>query len=137
MDDFSTKRDMTETDETILIAEDDAAIRELMVDVLEAAGYSVLATANGLEAIEVFKKSKENVCLVILDKIMPKMNGDETFRALKKMGLDVPVLLSSGYHNEEKELLADGVDGFIPKPYRIDELVEKVKSTFDNWKKVK
>lgn len=137
MDDFYSKRDMKEVDEIILIAEDDAANRELMVNILEDAGYSVVATANGLEAIEVFKKSKENICLVILDRIMPKMSGDETFRALKKIGLDVPLFLSSGYHNEEKTMLDEGVTGFIRKPYRIDELVEKVKSTLENRKKVK
>jgi CheY-like chemotaxis protein len=137
MDEFYSKQDMKGVDEVILIAEDDAAIRELMVNVLEDAGYSVVAAANGLEAIEVFKKSKESICLVILDKIMPKMNGDETFRALKKIGLDVPLLLSSGYHNEEKEMVDEGVTGFIRKPYRIDELVEKVRSTLENRKKVK
>ena len=119
----------------ILVAEDEEAMRELVIDVLEYAGYSVIAANNGVEAIEIFKKMKDEIGLVILDMSMPEMDGDETFRVLKKIGMGVPLFLSSGYIKEEKKLLDEGVAGFIGKPYRIEDLVEKVRSVLgDNEK---
>ncbi len=121
--------------ETILVGEDNAAMRELVVVVLEGAGYSVIPVTDGTEAIEIFEKRKEEIDLIILDLTMPKMNGDSTFRELKKKGLGIPVLLSSGYINDEKKLLDEGVAGFIGKPYRIGELVEIVRSTLEKRKR--
>jgi two-component system, cell cycle sensor histidine kinase and response regulator CckA len=119
----------------ILVAEDEEAMRELVIDVLEYAGYSVIAVNNGMEAIEIFKQMKGEIGLVILDMSMPEMDGDETFRALKQISTGVPVFLSSGYIKEEKKLLDEGVAGFIGKPYRIDDLVEKVRSVLGDYEK--
>jgi len=116
----------------VLVVEDEEAMRDLVVDVLEYAGYSVIAVNNGMEAINVFMTRKGEIASIILDMNMPEMNGDEVFRILKKAGLGVPVFLSSGFIKEEKKLLDEGVSGFIGKPYRIEELVEKVKSSFGN-----
>ena len=122
-------------DGKVLVADDDESMRELVVDVLESTGYSVIATANGMEAIRVFKERKNEICLVILDRKMPEMNGDDAFRAMKTAGLNVPLLISSGSSKGEKELIDEGVAGFIMKPYRIDELIEKIKSALENQKK--
>lgn len=116
----------------ILVAEDEAGMRELVVDVLESAGYSVIAVTNGKEAIEVFEKRKDEISLVILDMIMPGMMGDQTFYELKKVGLAVPLLLSSGQEKVDEKLRNEGVTGFIKKPYHIDELVQKVRTILEN-----
>ncbi len=115
----------------ILVAEDEEGMRELVVDVLESAGYSVLAVANGREAIEIFKMKKGEIGLVILDMVMPGMGGEQTFYELKKYGLDVPLLLSSGYDDAEEKLVVEGIAGFIGKPYRIDDLIEKVRTILE------
>jgi len=121
--------------EKILVAEDEEEMRELVVDVLESAGYSVIAVTNGKEAIDAFVERKAEIGLVILDMIMPGMNGDETFRELKRSGLNVPLLLSSGYDRVEEKLISEGVAGFIGKPYHIDELVKKIAAILENKEK--
>jgi two-component system cell cycle sensor histidine kinase/response regulator CckA len=115
----------------ILVAEDEEGMRDLMVDVLESAGFSVIAVTNGAEAIESFIERKEEIGLVILDMVMPVLNGVETFRELKKKGLNVPLLLSSGYDKVEEKLIGEGVAGFIGKPYRIEDLLEKVRTILE------
>lgn len=118
----------------ILVAEDEEGMRELVIEVLESAGDSVIAVTNGKEAIDAFKKRKAEIGLVILDMFMPEMTGDETFHELKKVGLSVPLLLSSGYENVEEKLIGEGVAGFIGKPYRVNDLVEKVRRVLEKQK---
>ena len=130
MDDFKGAGDK------ILVAEDEEGMQELVVDVLEDAGYSVIVVNDGVEAVEVFKKRRAELCLVILDKNMPKMNGYEAFKEMKKLGLGVPLLLSSGSGEDEKNFLDAGITGFIAKPYRVADLVEKVKLALENRKKI-
>ncbi|HUI31462.1 MAG TPA: response regulator [Candidatus Acidoferrales bacterium] len=135
MRDSSSGWDRKREGEKILIAEDEQAMRELVVEILESAGYTVIAASNGIEAVDAFNKEKNEICLVILDRNMPEMNGDETFRALKKIGLNVPLLISSGSIKDEGKLVGEGVTGLIGKPYSIEELLEKVKSTLEKQKK--
>jgi CheY-like chemotaxis protein len=118
----------------ILVVEDDKDLRELVAEVLRDAGYTVITADDGMQAIDAFEKRKGEIGLVILDMRMPEMSGEKTFYALKRMGLVVPVLLSSGYVEDEKRLLDEGIAGFIRKPYQIEELTEKVKWILENRK---
>ncbi len=131
-----TMKDVKGGTETVLLAEDEEAMRELVVDVLRAGGYKVIATDNGESAVEMYLSKKDQIDLVILDMIMPKMNGGDAFRKLKEVNPGILVLLSSGYSQDEKaqQLLNEGVAGFLGKPYQVRELLEKVRAVLESRK---
>jgi PAS domain S-box-containing protein len=83
--------------EIILLIDDEEMILEVSKDILKQLGYEVLFAKSGKEAIDIFKKHKDIIDLVILDMIMPDMSGGETYDALKEIKTDVKVLLSTGY----------------------------------------
>ena len=91
-------------------------------------GYSVIDAKNGREAIEKFEKFKDEIDLVILDMIMPDLSGEEVYDILKEIKPDVKILLASGYtfNNRAKALIDRGCNGFIKKPYSIEELSDKL-----------
>jgi two-component system cell cycle sensor histidine kinase/response regulator CckA len=113
---------------TILYVDDDETVLEIGVKMLEILGCSVLEARNGLEAIQVFKKHREKVKLVILDMQMPIMNGENAYFELKKINPDVKVLVATGYteNSRVKSLLSQGLDGYIRKPYTLNQLSEKI-----------
>jgi CheY-like chemotaxis protein len=83
---------------------------------------------NGQEAIDVFQKDEDNIDLVIMDMIMPGMGGGETFDRLKEINPEVKVLLSSGYsiNGQATKIIRRGCDGFIQKPFNMNQLAEKI-----------
>ncbi|MBI5027097.1 MAG: response regulator [Nitrospirae bacterium] len=114
---------------TILVVDDEKAVRNLARETLNELGYYVLEASDGKEAIEIYEDKKSKIDLVILDLIMPEMGGKETFEKLKKIAPDVKVLVSSGYgiDSNARNMLDDGAKGFIQKPYNINELAEMIK----------
>lgn len=114
--------------ETILVAEDEPAIRELVSDILDSRGYKVIAVEDGEAAVMTYSEMKDDIDLVIPDMNMPKMNGTETFKKLRAVNKDILVLLSSGFSHdvEDLELLREGLSGFLQKPYQVGEFLEKV-----------
>jgi two-component system, cell cycle sensor histidine kinase and response regulator CckA len=96
---------------------------------LRTLGYKVFATQSGKEAIEIYKRSQEDIDIVILDMIMPEMSGGELFDRLKAVNPGVKCLLSSGYSitGEATEILDRGCRGFVQKPYNISELSIKLR----------
>lgn len=119
--------------ETILLVDDEELIRQLGVDILEDSGYKMLSASGGTEAIQIFRKNRKKIALVILDMIMPGLGGKETYLKLKAIDPKIKVLLSSGYSTNEGvgEILREGVGGFIQKPYRDEELIAKVREMLD------
>ncbi len=120
---------MTADSNLILVVEDEPAILSLLTDILShRAGYPVITAMCGNEAVEIYGKRATEISLVILDMNMPGMNGIETFYELMKMNPSVRVLISTGYTRNEKikQLLQDGVKGFVQKPYHIGELLKLV-----------
>ncbi len=113
---------------TILVAEDEPTIRELVSDILDSQGYKVITVEDGEAAVRAYSEIKDDIDLVILDMNMPKMNGVETFAKLKAINSRVPILLSSGssHDAQDRELLREGLSGFLQKPYQIGEFLEKV-----------
>ena len=97
-------------------------------------GYKIILAKDGIEAIEIFKEEKDKIDLVILDMIMPKLGGKETFRKLKEIRPTVKCILSSGYTKETiaRELLKEGALGFVQKPYRVNELSSIVRTAIDS-----
>lgn len=121
-------------DETVLIVDDERVNIEVMKELLETLGYKVLTAQNGKKAIELYREHSNNIRLVILDMIMPEMNGKETLEKLMEIKESVCVLLSSGYgiNGEDKCILDLGCKGFIQKPFRADELSRKIRTMLDS-----
>ncbi len=117
-------------DACILVVDDEEHVRNIAKNMLEELGYSVLLAVNGKDGLEIFKKSKNEIDLVVLDMIMPEMAGKETNLKLRNIQPDVKVLLASGYSQEGKasSILEEGAVGFIQKPFRLDQLSEAVKN---------
>jgi PAS domain S-box-containing protein len=114
---------------TILVVDDEAFVRDVTRALLEGAGYTVLAVTGGLEALELCGTATQPIDAVLLDLTMPDMDGSETFRELQRMRPRLPVLLTSGYMEEEatSQFQASGLAGFIQKPYRAAQLLEALR----------
>ncbi len=116
---------------TILVIDDDPDVRELCVDMLESLGYTVLTAGTGSEGIKIFRSRKDDISVVILDMIMPKMSGNEVFQAIKTIKPDAKIILCSGYSNEGfagiDKLLKSGAKGFIQKPFTLQTIGQAIK----------
>jgi signal transduction histidine kinase/CheY-like chemotaxis protein len=120
--------------ETILLVEDEPMLLELGQRTLERLGYRVLTAPDGVEAIKLYQAHRDEVALVVLDVVMPKLNGHEVYRELKRLDADVTVLMTTGYNNGPttvESLLAEGVCGVVFKPYNIDELARAVRAALE------
>jgi CheY-like chemotaxis protein len=119
--------------ETILLVDDEEFIRELGVDVLGRAGYTVLTASNGEDALELYQKERARIDLVILDLIMPGMGGSKCLEELLKMDPDTRVLIASGYSPDgpTKGALDTGAKGFVSKPYDTSQLLQLVRKILD------
>ncbi len=113
---------------TILLIDDEEMIIKVGEELLQELGYKVLVARSGQGAIKLYKKNTAKIDLVIMDMIMPGMGGGETFDHLKEINPDIKVLLSSGYsiNGQASEILERGCDGFIQKPFNINQLSEKI-----------
>lgn len=119
--------------ETVLLVDDEVVIINVVKPILEGMGYNVLIARCGEEAIEVYKKNGQEIDLVLLDMTMPFMGGSETYDRLKEVNPDVKVLLTSGYSidGQAAEILERGCDGFIEKPFTINELSQKLRGVLE------
>lgn len=119
--------------ETVLLVDDQDTIWDFMIEALQTLGYTVILAENGLDAVEIYKNNAGKIDLVILDMIMPKMGGHNTFYQLKAIDPDVKVILSSGYVSEEEvtDILRQGAKAFIPKPHRIKAIAEEIRKVLD------
>jgi len=113
---------------TILLVDDDTIIIDVGKQLLEKMGYSVIASSSGEEAVELYKKNYSKINMVILDMIMPDIDGVETYKRLKEVNPGVKVLFSSGYVQTEKfnEVIGKGINGFIKKPFSMAELKQEI-----------
>jgi len=120
---------------TILVVDDEESIRSLAKDALQGLGYKILEASDGQEALDLYKSKKDEIGLIILDLIMPRMGGSEALEKLKEINPDVKILISTGYGvREQVEKMIDytGAVGVIQKPYNIIEMagiIKKVLST--------
>jgi CheY-like chemotaxis protein len=110
---------------TVLLVDDEAAVREVGRQMLEAIGFAVLTAGDGEEALEVLRGAGAEVSCVILDLTLPRKDGVGTLRELRAAGATVSVILSSGLsqHDPGARVPAGAVAGFVQKPYRLAELV--------------
>jgi len=121
-------------DDTILIVDDEDYIRDLLKTHLEYLGYTILLARDGLEAVRIYKDKHKTINLVLLDMIMPKLPGKETFLQLKKINSKAKVLIISGFSKGEKaeEVLSDGAMGFIHKPFNFSKLSRVINEALQN-----
>lgn len=112
----------------IVVVEDEPTLRTAVCTVLTHLGHTVKGFANGKQAIDHYGVHWRETDLVILDMIMPVMNGKETFIALKAINPDVVALLASGYslEGEAEDVLRSGVKGFLQKPFKMEDLAQGV-----------
>jgi CheY-like chemotaxis protein len=122
------------TRELILLVDDEAEISELASDMLTDEGYKVILAKDGFEALRIYQAVGKKVGLVILDFFLPIMDGDAVFDELRALNPRINVVLSSGFAEQSKlgAMLAQGLRGFIPKPYTRAKLLEQVRSILDN-----
>ena len=119
--------------EVILIIDDEAVVREVAGRILRKFGYKVLSAAGGREGLDLIE-SEGPVDMVLLDMVMPEMDGREVFRRLEIVHPEIPVLITSGYSVEGwvESLLRKGAAGFVKKPYEIAEFVRAVRDALDS-----
>jgi PAS domain S-box-containing protein len=110
--------------ETILIVDDEEFILETCAAMLEKMGYKVLLAGSGEKALEVFRKNQSKIDLVILDMVMPGMDGLETFEHLKQIDPQLKAILSSGYSIEDitEEIIENGRTEIIQKPFSLNQI---------------
>ncbi|NOR45027.1 MAG: response regulator [Candidatus Delongbacteria bacterium] len=127
-DEFDPQELVYGDEQKILIIDDEKMVLETTSEVLKSLHYSPILAMSGMDGLEIFKKEYENISLVILDMIMPKMDGEEIFRELKKIDPKVKVLISSGYSitSKIKNIFDNGGKGFIQKPFNITNLSVKI-----------
>jgi PAS domain S-box-containing protein len=120
--------------ETILVAEDDAAVRTLVQEVLTSFGYVVIPAKDGEDAVEKFRAHRDEVKLILMDIIMPKMNGKEAYYEISRLDPDVKIIYSSGYTLDiiqGRNVLDEGAE-LIMKPVQPLELLRRVRELLDN-----
>jgi CheY-like chemotaxis protein len=119
--------------EKVLLVDDEADIRQVGGELLEAMGYEVILAKDGEEAIKAYKKNRDAIDVVLLDMVMPNIGGGEAYDRMKEINPDVKVLLSSGYSidGEAREILERGCDGFIQKPFDMKQLSGKMREILE------
>jgi CheY-like chemotaxis protein len=121
--------------ETVLVVEDEPAVRHLAAGVLEDRGYTVLRASNGQEGLRIVREHLgEPISLVVSDVVMPLMNGHVMAEWLKAMYPEIKVLFTSGYTDDtlERHGVQDAGVAFLAKPYTPDTLARKVRELLDS-----
>ncbi len=130
---MSTTNQLPKGSETILIVDDQETIWDYLIEALQTLGYSVLLAENGQDAVDIYKNNPNEIDLILLDMIMPVLNGHDAFIKIKEIDPDVSVLLSSGYVSEDEvqDLLQMGANGFLRKPHRLPVVVNEIRRVLD------
>ncbi len=129
----SSQQELMNGQETVLLVDDEEMVVEVGQAMLEKMGYSVLIARSGEEACDMVEETGGSIDIVLLDLIMPGIDGGETFDRIREMYPALPVLLSSGYSvsGQATEILGRGCNGFLQKPFNIYKLSQKIRSILD------
>jgi two-component system, cell cycle sensor histidine kinase and response regulator CckA len=120
-------------DANILLVEDEDLIRKYTEEMMRSLNFRVMAAANGDEAIQIYRNHCAATDLVLLDMIMPGMDGYGVFKILEEINPQVKVIITSGYTVDQRidQILSSGPHGYLKKPYTLDELAEEISKTLD------
>lgn len=129
----ATEKTLITGSESILLVDDEDMIVDVGRIMLQKLGYRVVISKSGPEALEKIRDSANKLDLVILDLIMPGMDGGKTFGRIREINPQMPVLLSSGYavEGQATKILRKGCNGFIQKPFNIAELSQKIRNILE------
>jgi two-component system cell cycle sensor histidine kinase/response regulator CckA len=120
--------------ETLLVAEDEPLVRNLVVRELRRLGYQVLATNDGEEAAGLFERERDRIDMVVLDVIMPRLGGRQAFAKMESLRPGLRALFMSGHAPEATgvaELVHSGRVGLVQKPFRANELASQIRALLD------
>jgi PAS domain S-box-containing protein len=119
--------------ETILLVEDDGVIRELCAELLTGVGYKVFSAGNGKEALEIYQMEKHKISLILLDLIMPVMDGWQCLAKILRIDPKAKVIIASGYiaSGLAKGMQAKGARGFVQKPFETNQLLTTIREVLD------
>ena len=114
---------------TILVVDDEYNIRNMMKEIMEMSGLKVFTAGNGKDGVEMFKKYRDDIDLIIMDMVMPIMDGREAFSEIRRIDPGQKIFIISGYSQREdlEDMLEKGAVGFLRKPFQVKEIVSKVK----------
>lgn len=114
---------------TILLVDDEELVRVMGIRMLERIGFEVIAATDGREAVEIYRERQQQIALVLLDLTMPDLDGEETFRELRRINPHACVVMSSGYTESEiaPRFAGKRLSGFLQKPYTLDALTESLR----------
>lgn len=116
----------------ILVVDDEDFIRELEIQMLSEEGHAVLSASDGHEATRIYSEKWQDIDLVIMDMIMPKMSGRETFFALKQINPDIKAIIMSGFslNDDSEAVMKNGAAGFLQKPFDRNKILEVIDHIF-------
>jgi signal transduction histidine kinase len=119
---------------TVMVVDDDQTVRNVARRMIERVGLTVLTASDGRAAVDLFREQQSEISCILLDLTMPHMGGEEAFRELRRVRADVPVLLSSGYNEQDaiSRFAGQGLAGFVKKPYVAQQLLECLKETLES-----
>jgi two-component system, cell cycle sensor histidine kinase and response regulator CckA len=123
--------------EAILIAEDEAALRDITAHILRTLGYKVFSASDGVEAVALFRENAHEIDIVILDVAMPEMNGHEAYREIQAIKAGTPVIFMTGYSLDGVQtnfILEEGYD-VIQKPFTLVSLGKKIRDVLNGGKR--
>ena len=131
-----TSANSVKTSQSILLVDDEQMALILVQRILSEAGYDVITAQSGFECLDLFRQRPYSFHLVLLDLTMPFMDGEETYQRLREIRADVPVVLCTGFVQQERldRLLNAGLLGFLRKPLAPDEIVSFVRSMLQTVK---
>jgi PAS domain S-box-containing protein len=112
----------------VLVVEDEVAIRSLIQTSLEELGYTVLSAEHGAQGLELFERSVDDIILVLLDIVMPVLDGAETAIAIRQRNPEVPILVMSGISDDDalRRFGEVRISGFVPKPFAPEQLAQAI-----------
>ena len=119
---------MSSASRSVFIVDDHMTIQKMLSDLLGCLGYNTLTASDGEEAVELYKEKQEQIGIVLLDLVMPGMNGVSTLHKLREINPNVKVIICSAYFQPEQvpEIRENSISGFLNKPYSITTLSEKM-----------
>jgi CheY-like chemotaxis protein len=119
--------------ETVLLIDDEEMIIDVGCGLLKELGYTVIPARSGLEALDIYRQRHAGIDIIVMDIIMPRMSGGETFDQLKQINPQARVLLSSGYsiNGQASQIMERGCNGFIQKPFNLQQLSVKLRQILE------